>query len=481
MKGGKETENEPLIKGPKKADKLSIYIMLFCNFLSSVCFSIVLPSLWPFISHLKGTESIVGWAVAVNSAGSFLASPVFGYWLDRRGTREVLCFSLIVMVLGNLLYFFSPNIYVLLTARFLVGIAAGNYTVAQTYLSYASTAEDRTKIMAYNSATTVLGFIFGPSFALVLAFIPDIPITGEIELNQYTSPGLLSAVLSFGALCAAFFLKEVSKPQPPQESNDVEHHGTQGRLNAKQNLAGSVSTYNFPGSRSDYNYAGSGYYTGAGSVEDIKNIVNATKPGAPKIPWIPVSLCLYFYFCYTAAFTTWETIGTPYTEKAYGWNIYDNSLMFAAMGLACIIALIILQLLTRWFGDRVLLLGSVVLTTVGSGILISWWDYTPAWRWLLGASLASIGYGTSVAVLVSLYSKILESLEQGMLMGWLSSSGSLSRIVGPIVASYALEYGGSSGRAVFLFVTGMCFSALVLNVIFYKKLLPKKGLLLVNE
>jgi hypothetical protein len=53
--------------------------MLFVNFLSSVCFSIVLPTIWFFIvnvdagvGHEGGTGQLAlsGWVVAVNSFGS---------------------------------------------------------------------------------------------------------------------------------------------------------------------------------------------------------------------------------------------------------------------------------------------------------------------------------------------------------------------------------------------------------------------------
>ena len=126
--------------------------MILINFLSNVCFSVVLPSMWPYLkavrtrvqtartqlrvdpaalhdSHhsringlqhtphctltrhpplhqmgAKGQISMVGWAVAINSLGTFLASPIFGAWGDKRTMKEVLLFSLILNVAGNVLY-----------------------------------------------------------------------------------------------------------------------------------------------------------------------------------------------------------------------------------------------------------------------------------------------------------------------------------------------------------------------------------------
>ena len=51
---------------------------------------------------MHAQKSYVGWACAANSAGSFLASPLFGTWADRRTTREVLAYTLILMVIGKI-------------------------------------------------------------------------------------------------------------------------------------------------------------------------------------------------------------------------------------------------------------------------------------------------------------------------------------------------------------------------------------------
>ena len=73
--------------------------------------------------------------------------------------------------------------YQLFASRFVVGIAAANYAPAGAYLSYATTTEDRAKIMAWNSAATVLGFICGPAFAMVTA-LPQLQFS--IQIGDYT-------------------------------------------------------------------------------------------------------------------------------------------------------------------------------------------------------------------------------------------------------------------------------------------------------
>lgn len=90
------TENT--VPSGETAESGSIFLMIFINFLSNVVFSIVLPSLPGFINDvchrngIPGDNSYLnGWAVAANSLGTFLASPLFGWWADKRNFREV-CF-----------------------------------------------------------------------------------------------------------------------------------------------------------------------------------------------------------------------------------------------------------------------------------------------------------------------------------------------------------------------------------------------------
>ena len=46
------------------ARKRDVALVLLINFLASIAFSIVLPSLWSFIHELHGSKSLVGYAIA---------------------------------------------------------------------------------------------------------------------------------------------------------------------------------------------------------------------------------------------------------------------------------------------------------------------------------------------------------------------------------------------------------------------------------
>lgn len=70
------------------------------------------------------------------------------------------------------------------------------------------------------------------------------------------------------------------------------------------------------------------------------------------------------------------------------------------------------------------------------------------------------------------------------MMGWLSSSGSVARIAGPLVASYALEYdptGKGSGRLVFILMISLTAFCSLCCIVSYKILRPREPKTSIND
>lgn len=102
-----------------------------------------------------------------------------------------------------------------------------------------------------------------------------------------------------------------------------------------------------------------------------------------------------------------------------------------------------------------------------------WCFYTPIIQisqLIVASCVMTIGYPVSVSLAGAIFSKMLHSKDQGLWMGLLTSSGSLSRFVGPIFVSYLYTAKGP------LWTFGTLFSLLLLvliqNIIFYKRLAP---------
>lgn len=99
----------------------------------SPAFSIAISAIYPYLLEMDpaATATFLGGVVAAYSLGQLLASPFFGFWSDRRPTREPLMVSLLINLVFNLLYAYAGAFpasvagYVLLVSRFFVGFGAG--------------------------------------------------------------------------------------------------------------------------------------------------------------------------------------------------------------------------------------------------------------------------------------------------------------------------------------------------------------------
>lgn len=90
---------------------------------------------------------------------------------------------------------------------------------------------------------------------------------------------------------------------------------------------------------------------------------------------------------------------------------------------------------------------------------------------LVVASIFSIiGYPVTFSISSALFSKILGPKPQGVWMGILTSTGSLSRVTGPILVSYIYTELGT--RWTFSLLCCAMFLTFLLNIILYKRLVP---------
>lgn len=97
--------------------------------------NILKKSLRPFVSQLdpSASKEFMGWVVAANPFGQMLFSPLFGWWVNKRGSvRLPLILSLVLFTLASALYSVLeiipayPTAWMVI-ARFLVGVSSGNF------------------------------------------------------------------------------------------------------------------------------------------------------------------------------------------------------------------------------------------------------------------------------------------------------------------------------------------------------------------
>ncbi|KAK0147244.1 Major facilitator superfamily domain-containing protein 8 [Merluccius polli] len=481
-------ESTPLLKDDASSDDFqdadyksrwrSIRVMYFTMFFSSVGFTIVITSLWPYLQKIDTASdaSFLGWVVAAYSLGQMVASPLFGLWSNHRPRREPLVCSLLINISANVYYSYvylpaSANRFHMLAARALVGFGAGNVAVVRSYVAGATSLKERTNAMANMSACQALGFILGPALQACLSFIGESGATVKViglQLNMYTSPALLAA--AFGVvnmLLVVLVLRGCNFSPSPPLSDQVEVPEVEGNIDHVAVLTSNL-----------------------------------------------------LFFIIMFIFAVFETIATPLSMDMFAWTrkeaVLYNGIIISCIGFESIAVFLIVKVVSQRIGDRPVLLGGLLVIFCGFFILLPWgnhypliqWDdiknnsvvnqtaatppwgsnstvdprgcpvaqtwcqYTPAihlGQYVIADILIGAGYAACNVMSYTLYSKILGPVPQGVYMGWLTASGSGARTLGPVFVSNF--YTNLGPRWAFSVVCGMVLAGVVLLASLYRRLI----------
>lgn len=405
----------------------SIPIVVFTVFLQSIGFTITMPSMAYYVEQIGVSSTFYGWIVAIYSVGQFLASPIFGYWSNHAPARLVIVVSLFISAIGNILYGFVGNLpaagWLMLLSRFLVGVGAGNVAVCRAYASEASSLSNRAGTMAKMSMAQGMGFVVGPIIGTILTFFNF--KMGPIPFDQYTSPGFVSAILGIGnTIFAGLYFVE---------------------LNSR------------------------GQKVDATKKEDIE------KPTKSEL--ISIFVSIFLFFVVIAVFSVFETMITIVTKHDFGWNAKDNGYLFISVGVLSVIVFAIISTpAMKKKDDRMMMFIGTILQIIGLAVAVTWvWPVKFQTRltepqFFAAAVLIGIGYPIASAYMFAIYSKVLNPRFQGTKMGWLTSGGSLARMLGPVWATHAFHFGG--GELLFLGTDSLVIISLFVLIIFYKRLAP---------
>ncbi|RNA24089.1 Major facilitator superfamily domain-containing 8 [Brachionus plicatilis] len=487
-----ETEKE------KRDRFFSIKVCYVCMFLSAVSFTITISSIWPFLQIIDETTDteFFGWIVSSFSIGQLLSSPLFGYWSNRISCHKIpILVTMVVTIIGNLVYIYlqdvgeaklgQPKIW-MLSSRFIMGIGASTAAIIRSYASTATIVSERTAVLANISACQGLGFIIGPVLQALLVPVgfPGIIDVKAFHLNFYTSPAVLSIII-YLILIGIVLLKF-------NEYVVIDNKNVDKLLSVN-------------------------------SAEDLSESYKHMPPADHTA--ITLALILFFINCFIFSF--FETLSTPLTIDMYAWSKSEatlyNGLILGGFGILGVIVVLMSKFLTKKFKEKTLMLFGYILLFVAVVAFLPWGDnfpsvqiptiqpgqknttslvpmntttsfrtsseepprgcpldydwcfYTPIvqfFQFLIGFALLITGYSIANVMSFAIYSKLLGPKPQGLMMGILTSCGSLSRAVGPIVVSYL--YGLYGPRVSFISLSGIVILAILIIVFTFKRYEPYK-------
>lgn len=358
-------------------------ILFLIVFIDLVGFGLVIPLLPFYAERFAASPLQMTMLFATYSLMSMVAAPFWGRLSDRLGRRPVLMASMAAAALAYGWLAFASRLWMLFAARAFAGACAGNIAAAQAYIADVTPPEKRAKGMGMIGAAFGLGFIIGPVLGGVIA-------GNDLKTADLETPGLIAAGLSLSACLGVVLL-------------------------LSESLA-------------------------AGRALRVRSRFAAARDALAR----PVlARLLIVFFLVILAFSGMETTFAWWAIAQFGWGPRPTGFVFFYVGLlSALMQGMLIGPLTRRFGEERLMLGGLGLIALGlvalplaQGLLL-----------LVGALTAlALGMGALQPSLNSLISRRAGAAEQGEVMGVAQSVGSLSRVLGPIIAgSLFAAFGRSS-------------------------------------
>mmetsp|Transcript_11929 Transcript_11929/g.22864 ORF Transcript_11929/g.22864 Transcript_11929/m.22864 type:complete len:437 (+) Transcript_11929:36-1346(+) len=362
-------------------------------------YSLVLPSIWPYIQKSGGSDEFLALVMFAYSFGELVGSLSFGYLFEFIPTKYCMIACVSSGLIGSLAYtaadFFPGDaaLWLIFIGRSLQGFwTGGQQSVEAAYIS--EVVEPNYKLVANSEIgiCSVVGFLAGPLVGYFFTFL-DIHLSDTIRIDQYTSPGYFVAIFTTIMIFVfAFKFDEIDR---------------QYRYNLLQN-----------------------------SISD---------PLPPDT--FGVRTCLFVATIVYCGFAVQETITTPFVTDvdhvytdSFDWSLQGAYLLYISASVASIFAFVFLSKTSDLFDDRKILYYSLYLGLFGWLLFIDWVPrHINHGLFLVGYFMVALGYPIARCVVVNVLSHVVGPNPAGKYMGWVIATGGVARCIGPFISIYALK------------------------------------------
>ncbi|OQS06377.1 Major Facilitator Superfamily (MFS), partial [Thraustotheca clavata] len=362
---------------------------------------IILPTLFLYCQSFGGDITTMGLLTSVFSVGRLISSTALGWMCDRYSFRFVYIVSMVLSLIGNLMYvladvaYFNP-IHVLMVSRFVVGFGAGNRSVCRANVAAMTHVNQRLKYLTILGMVVFLGYALTPGIGGLLTGV-DFNVFG-VRVHELTAPGLILALLNFFMIILMMisFDDSIGNSDAPEASPKPAlpntHTMEEDTIDLPQNLI----------------------YWGI----FVFMVLNMLTRGILAI---------------------FETINVPYFLQVTG-HTSSQAVMAASsfqfnLGLLGLFSYLAIEIWRHSISDVAWLLLGFGAGCFGNFILM--WDVSPSMEYnqmAIGIFFVwSICSPLTTAVCVAAFSKILGTRQQGAWMGILGSVASISRIIMPLL------------------------------------------------
>jgi len=347
-------------------------VLLLLVFLSLIGWGIVIPLLPFFATAFDAKPWHVTLLFALYSAGQFLGELVWGRLSDRIGRRPVLLLTVIGSALGYLALAYSPNIWVAMAIRTASGFLSGNMSAIQGYMVDVSPSEKLAGRLGLIGSAFGIGFVVGPALGGLLA-------QPELGAEGFQPPLLLAFGLCLLATLGILaFVRESRR--------------------------------------------------GGGVAPDRGNPFAALGHAArdPVLASAFGVIAVGFF----ASSALWSVLGL-WTDARFGWGPRQVGLVMALTGVASALTQGVLAgVFVRRLGAGPTMVCGLVFA---SACLMALAASPNGWFATVALTLSILGHALWQPAATAVVSRATHPDRQGAVLGAASASGSLARVLGPII------------------------------------------------
>ena len=381
-----------------KSNSHALAFIVVVILIDSIGFGILLPVMPQLIMSLSEVSlseaaRIGGYLMFTYAGIQFFAAPILGNLGDRFGRRPVLLFSLAALTIDYVLMALAPTLIWLFIARLIAGVASSTWSLAYAFITDITPPETRAQRFGMVGAAFGGGFILGPVIGGLLGEFGP-----RIPFYAAAFLGLINLIYGY-LVMGESLAPENRRPFDLKRANPI------------------------------------------GAVTQLRKY--------------PVVLGLVFaYFLYMVGHNSLPSTWTYYTIEKFSWS---ESQIGLSLGFAGIFMILVQAFLIRWaipkFGaykTGVVGMMAIVIGFCGYAFSTSGWQLYP---WL---ALASISGFVTPAFQTIMTSQIPANA-QGELQGALSSVGSITSIIGPLLMTQIFAI--FTGDNAFVYFPGVAFFA----------------------
>lgn len=355
-------------------------MLIALTMLTVVGMTVVLPVL-PFVvlQYVPDESHLAAWVgalEAVNGLCAFLVAPFLGRLSDRFGRRPVIIAAAFGAAFAMTLFGIGGAIWVLLLARIIQGVTAGDLPALFAYLADITPPEQRAKRFGTLGALSGIGMMIGPALGGLLAAV-------SVQLPVFVT----AAVSLVIAILSIFLLPESLKP---------ENRITRIRLRDVQPFT---------------------VFAAAFGRRELRGLL---------IGFALIALPFGF-FVNNFSVLAFDSIH---------WGPTPIGLLIAAVGIIDILVQgVLLGILLPRIGERGVIVSGIVAQAVGLvGLALVAAVFAQPWLFIVGALVLAAGQGAAQAAMNGALSNSVRDDEQGWLGGATQSLNAAMSAAAPLIA-----------------------------------------------